>query len=113
MILAMVEEALSHPPKTCLKEKSENLKLTPPKRETAVLQMLVTSREVNEARGGLILAAGRVRSKKKNLENKQTNKKTPHRKHTTKPTSALRPRPPRDGARKTTSHALAHARPLP
>ena len=62
MILAMVEEALSHPPKTCLKEKSENLKLTPPKRETAVLQMLVTSREVNEARGGLILAAGRVRS---------------------------------------------------
>ena len=73
----MVEEALSHPPKTCLKEKSENLKLTPPKRETAVLQMLVTSREVNEARGGLILAAGRVRSKKKNLENKQTKKKRP------------------------------------
>ena len=37
----------------------------------------------------------------------------PHREHTTKPTSAQRPRPPRDGARKTTSHALAHARPLP
>ena len=36
----------------------------------------------------------------------------PHRLHTMKPTSAQRPRPPRDGARKTTSHALAHNRPL-
>ena len=33
-------------------------------------------------------------------------------KHTTKSTSAQRPRPPRDGARQTTTHALAHARPL-
>ena len=32
----------------------------------------------------------------------------PRRKHTTKPTSAQRPRPPQEGARKTTSHALAH-----
>ena len=40
-------------------------------------------------------------------------KSPPHRKHTTKPTTAQRPRPPRDGARKTTSHALAHTRPLP
>ena len=38
---------------------------------------------------------------------------SPHRKHTMKPTSAQRPRPPRDGARKLTSHALAHTRPLP
>ena len=37
----------------------------------------------------------------------------PHRKHTTKPTSAQRPRPPRDGARKNTCHALVHTRPLP
>ena len=37
----------------------------------------------------------------------------PHRKHTTKPTSAQRPRPPRDSARRNTSHALAHTRPLP
>ena len=37
----------------------------------------------------------------------------PHRKHTTKATSARRPRPPRDGARKNTSHASAHTRPLP
>ena len=37
----------------------------------------------------------------------------PHRKHTTKPTSARRPRPPRDGAQKNMSHALAHTRPLP
>ena len=35
----------------------------------------------------------------------------PDRKHSTKPTSAQRPL--RDGARKTTSHALVHARPLP
>ena len=40
-------------------------------------------------------------------------KNSPHRKHTTKTTSAKRPRPLRDGARKTTSHALAHAHPLP
>ena len=31
---------------------------------------------------------------------------SPHRKHTTTPTSAQRPRPPRDGAQKPTSHAL-------
>ena len=36
----------------------------------------------------------------------------PHRKHTTKPTSAQRPRPPRDGAQKIMPHALAHTRPL-
>ena len=38
----------------------------------------------------------------------KNDKTPPHRNHTTKPTSAQRPRPPRDGARKTTSHALAH-----
>ena len=37
----------------------------------------------------------------------------PHRKHTTKPTSAQRPRPPRDSARRDASHALAHTLPLP
>ena len=37
----------------------------------------------------------------------------PHWKHTTKPTSAQRTRPPREDARKTTSHALAYTRPLP
>ena len=31
----------------------------------------ITSREVNEARGGLILATGRVRSKKKNRKRKK------------------------------------------
>ena len=34
-------------------------------------------------------------------------------KRTTKATSAQRPRPPRSGARKHTSHALARTRPLP
>ena len=37
----------------------------------------------------------------------------PRGKHTTKLTSAQRPRPPRDGARKHTSHALAHTRSTP
>ena len=40
-------------------------------------------------------------------------KNPPHRKHITKPTSAQRPRPPRDGAREHTSHALAHTRLIP
>ena len=34
-----------------------------------------TSREVNEARGGLILATGRVRSKKKRIEKKKNHLK--------------------------------------
>ena len=38
---------------------------------------LITSREVNEARGGLILAAGLVRSKKKNILEKNTEKSRP------------------------------------
>ena len=68
-----------------------------------------TSREVDEARGGLILAAGRVRSKKKKIGKKNTEKKSaPHPKHTTKSTAARRPRPTRDGMRRNTSHALAH-----
>ena len=37
----------------------------------------------------------------------------PHREHTTNPTTAQRPRPPQDGARKTMAHTLAHTRPLP
>ena len=38
---------------------------------------LINSREVNEARGGLILAAGRVRSKKKKIEKKHGKKIRP------------------------------------
>ena len=44
---------------------------------------------------------------------KNTEKNLPHPKHTTKATAARRPRPPRDGARKPKSHALAHTVPLP
>ena len=47
----------------------------------------ITSREVNEARC-LILAAGRVRSKKKKSEKKTRKKNPPHLKHTTKSTAA-------------------------
>ena len=36
----------------------------------------------------------------------------PHPKHTTKSTAARRLRPPRDGVRRYTSHALTHTRPL-
>ena len=60
--------------------------------------------------GGLILAAGCVRSKKKVDKN---NKIPPHPKHTTKSTADRWLRPPRDGVRRNTSHALAHTRPLP
>ena len=74
---------------------------------------LITSREVNEARGGLMLAAGRVRSKEKKNRKKKTRKNPPHPKNTTKSAAARRPRPTRDGARRNTSHALAHTRPLP
>ena len=70
----------------------------------------VTSRDVNEARGGLIRATGRVRSKKKKLKTKNR-ENPPHPKHTTKATAARRPRPARDGTRGNTSHALAHTRP--
>ena len=58
-----------------------------------------TSREVNEAKCALILAAGRVRSNSKKI-GKKTRKNPPHPKHTTKSTAARRPRPPRDGATK-------------
>ena len=72
-----------------------------------------TSGEVNEARGGLILEAGRVRSKKKKSKKKNRKKNPPHLKHTTKSTAARQPRPMRDGMLGNTSHALAHTRPLP
>ena len=39
--------------------------------------MRITSREVNEARGGLILAAGRVRSNKQKIEKKKPFKTRP------------------------------------
>ena len=44
---------------------------------------------------------------------KTREKNSPHPKHTTKFTAARRPRPTRDGARRNTFHAFAHARPLP
>ena len=65
--------------------------------------------------GGLILAAGRVHcvrrkeNEHKNTKRHQTLKNTPRNKST----AAQRPRPPRDGVRRNTSHALAHARTLP
>ena len=61
--------------------------------------------EVHEARCGLVLAAGRVRSKKKKIEKTNNEKIPPHRKHATKSTAAQRPRPTRDGAPRNTSHA--------
>ena len=70
------------------------------------LASLLVEREMRY--GGLILAAGRVRSKKKKIR-----KNPPHPKHTTKATASRRPRPTRDGARRNTSHALVHTHPLP
>ena len=72
-----------------------------------------TSREVNEARGGLILATGRVRSKKKN-EKKKTRNPTKRKKKKTRnmSTAARRPRPPRVGVQWNTSRSLAHTRTL-
>ena len=61
---------------------------------------------------GLILQqAVCVRRKKK--RKKKTQKIPPHPDHTTKSTAAWRPRPSRDGARRNTSHAFVHTRPLP
>ena len=72
-----------------------------------------TSREINEARGPHTCSRPCVR-RKKNRKNTHTQKKNPpHPEHTTKSTAARRPRPPRDGVRRNTSHALAHTRPLP
>ena len=51
--------------------------------------------------GGLILAAGRVCDRRKKNRGKKDTKKS---------TAARRPRPPRDGARRNTFHALAHIR---
>ena len=71
-----------------------------------------TSTDVNEASGGLILAVGRVLPKKNKIETKKkTRKNPPHPEHTTKAAAARRLT--RDDARKNTSHALAHTRPLP
>ena len=73
----------------------------------------ITSKEVNDTRGGFMLAAGRVRSKKKKNRRKKTPQNPPpNPKHTTKSTAAQRPRPTRDGARVNTSHALAYTVPL-
>ena len=61
--------------------------------------------------GGLILAAGRVRSKKKNKSKKNNKKsappKTHHDIHSSPATATAR-----DGVRRNTSHALAYTRPL-
>ena len=61
--------------------------------------------------GGFIRAAGRVRSKK--IKTREKHEIPPHPKHTTKSTAAWQLRPPRDGVRRNSSHALACARPLP
>ena len=76
-------------------------------------EALDSSREVNEARGGLMLAAGRVRPKKKKTKKNTEKSAPPPKKHATKSTAALRPNPTRDGMRGNTSHALAHTLPLP
>ena len=74
---------------------------------------LITSREVNEARGGFILAAGRVRSKKKKFEKiKFTEKSAPPKtQHEIDSSSATGCNSRRLAM--NTSHALAHTRPLP
>ena len=59
-------------------------------------QSVLVERQMRQ--GGPILAAGRVRSKKKQNREKKPKKIPPHPKHTTKSTAARRPRPPRDGA---------------
>ena len=46
------------------------------------------------------------------VRRKKKNEIPPHPKHTTKSTAARRPRPPRDGVRRNTSHASAHNRTL-
>ena len=71
--------------------------------------ILLVERKMRQ--GALIFAASRLRSKKKN--EKTPHEIPPHPKNTTKSTAAPRPRPPRDGVRRITSHALAHTRSLP
>ena len=63
--------------------------------------------------GDLILSAGRARSKKTKTRQEIKHEIPPHPKHATKTRTARRPLPPRDRARRDTSHALAHTRPLP
>ena len=78
-----------------------------------------TSREVNEARGphtcSRPCAFKGKQNRKTHTYTRKKKKNPPHPKHTTKSTAAPRPRPPRDGARRNTSHTryIAHARPLP
>ena len=43
--------------------------------------MTIISRDVNEARGGLVLEVSRVRSKKKNVEKKRSRQNPPHPEH--------------------------------
>ena len=67
-----------------------------------------TRREVYDARRPYLQQAVCVA-----FEEKKNEKIPPDGKRTAKPTSAQRPRPPRDGARKHMSHALAHTSPIP
>ena len=60
--------------------------------------------------GGLILAAGRVRSKKYKTGKKTRNSAAPKTYH--KINSSLATAPLRDGVRRNLSHALAYTRPL-
>ena len=68
-----------------------------------------TSRQVNEARRPHTCSRPCALEEKK----KEKNEIPPHAKHTTKSTATRRRRPPRDGVRRNTSHALAHTRPFP
>ena len=73
---------------------------------------LATSRELNEARRPHTCSRP-CAFEGKNKNRKKNHDIPPHPKHTTTSTAARQPRPPRDGVRGNTSHALAHTRPLP
>ena len=68
-----------------------------------------TSREVN----GAWRPHGCSRPCAFEEKKREGNEIPPHPEHTTKSTEALRPRPPRDGVRRSTFRALADSRPLP
>ena len=70
------------------------------------------SREVTEARRPHTRSRPCAFEEKKCRKTKKQ-KNLPHPEHTTKAAAARRTRPPRDDARKNTSHALAHTLPLP
>ena len=72
---------------------------------------LITGRDVNEAKWPHTCCRPFALEEKKSKI--KTIKNPPRSKYATISTAARRPRPPRDGARRNTSHALAHTHPLP